>query len=215
MLRKINNGRRRINVCKFPSQKNGQNVWTESIIEMYFAMICERDRNVVSYTTQTARIHYELDGKRRSYTADYLVYRKVGRPLIVEIKYQRQITAWFDQLFRLVAPICDRAGFDFSVKTERHILVEPLLTTLKRLRFYSRIPIHPQHQLLCHEFFSHRRTSVLAEVFDFFQSRGVDRRVVLALMSHNFILTDYSTPLDLKSPIWLPTDRENTHGGDV
>src|SRR5438034_4136603 len=98
-FRRIHNAGRRINVCKFPSQKNGRNVWTESIIELCFAIISERDRNVISYTTQTARIHYELDGKRRYYTADYLVYRRVGRPLIVEIKYQRQVTPWFEQLF--------------------------------------------------------------------------------------------------------------------
>lgn len=203
-FRRINNAGRRINICKFPSQKNGRNVWTESIIELCFAIICERDSNVISYTTQTARIHYELDGKRRSYTADYLVYRKVGRPLIVEIKYQRQITPRFDQLFRIVTPICERAGFVFAVKTERDILVEPQLTTFKRLRNYSRISIHPQHQLLCQEFLSQRENSVLAEVFDFFQARGEDRSVVLALMYHNFILTDYSIRLDLNSPVWLP-----------
>lgn len=204
MFRDINNGWRRINVCKFPSQKNGRNVWTESIIELCFAIICERDGNVISYTTQTARIHYELDGKRRFYTADYLVYRKVGRPLIVEIKYARRITPRLDQLFRIVTPICERAGFDFEVKTERDILVEPLLTTFKRLRYYARTPVHPQHQLLCHEFLSNRKNAVLADLFDFFQARGEDRRVVLALMYHNFILTDYSIGLDLSSPVWLP-----------
>src|SRR6266849_7057815 len=183
MLRKINNGWRRINVCKFPSQKNGRNVWTESFIELCFAIICERDRNVLSYTTQTARIHYELDGKRRSYTADYLVYRKVGRPLIVEIKYQRQITAWFDTLFRIVTPICDRAGFDFTVKTERQILIEPLLTTLRRLQYYSRIRIQPQHQLLCHDFFQCApQTTTLGKLLEFFESRSIDRSVVLALL---------------------------------
>src|ERR1044072_3857088 len=101
MFREINNCWRRINVCKFPSQKNGRNIWTESIIELCLAIICEQDRNIVSYTTQTARIHYELDGKRRLYTADFLIYRKVGRPLIVEVKYRRQITPWFEQLFRI------------------------------------------------------------------------------------------------------------------
>ncbi len=215
MLRDIKNGWRRINVCKFPSEKNARNVWTESMIELCFAMICERDRNVISYSTQTARIHYELDGKRRSYTADFVVHRKLGRPLIVETKYQRQITPWFEKLFRIVRPVCDRAGFDFEVRTERDIFVEPLLTTFKRLRSYSRIPLHPQHQLLCHEFFSSRGSATLAEVFEFFQSQDEERSVVLALMHHNFILTDYSIPLHLNSPVWLPTDSENNHRGDL
>jgi hypothetical protein len=208
MLREIKNRWRRINVCKFPSQKNGRNVWTESIIELCFAIICERDGNVASYTTQTVRIHYELDGKRRSYTPDFLVHRKVGRPLIVEVKYQRQITAWFDQLFRIVTPIFDREGFDFEVRTERDILGEPILTNLKRLQYYSRTLIQPQHQLLCPEFFAARGKATLGETFDFFQSQGADRAVVLALTYHNFLCMDLTVPLSLNSPIWLPLTKQ-------
>ncbi len=213
MLRTITNSWRRINVCKFPSPKNGRNIWTESMVELWFAMICEHDRNVISYGTQSVRIHFEMDGKRRSYTADFLIYRKNGRPLVVEVKYRRFITPWFDKLFRIVSPICDRKGFDFVVKTEKDILVEPLLTTLKRLRCYSRMRILPQHQLLCHEFFLTRRRTTLAEIFDVFESWGEDRRVVLALMYHHFFLTDYSIPLGLNSPIWLPSDKAINRGG--
>jgi hypothetical protein len=214
-FRKIHNAGRRMNVCKFPSQKNSQNIWTESILELYFAIMCENDRNVISYSTQAVRIYYELNGKRRSYTADFLCYQRIGRPLVVEIKRQRQITPWFEQLFRIITPICDREGFDFAVKTERDILVEPLLTTLKRLPYYSRIPIHPEHQLLCRDFLSRKAAATLAETFDFFESRGHDRRVVLALMYHNFVLTDYSIPLNLTSPVWLPDSKETNPGGDV
>lgn len=204
MFREINNRWRRINVCKFPSHKNGGNVWTESVLELCFAMICEHDRDVITYTTQTIRIHFELDGKRRSYTADFLVHRRNARPLVVEVKYQRQITHWFDQLSRIATPIFDREGFEFQFKTEREILAEPFLTNLKRLRCYSRTPIHPQHQLLSYEFFLHRGVSTLAEVFEYFEARGEDRRVVLAMMYHNFVVTDYSIRLDLNSPVWLP-----------
>jgi len=101
-----------------------------------------------------------------------------------------------------------------SSPTEHEILVEPFLTTIKRLRYYSRTPIHPQHQLLCHGFFSHRQTATLAELFDLFESRGTERPVVLALMYHGFIITDYSIPLGLNSPIWFPTNCEAT-GGEV
>lgn len=214
MFREIHNGRRRINVCKLPSQKNGRNIWTESIAELCFALRCEHDRNVISYSTQSVRVRYELDGKRRSFTADFLIHREQQRPLIVEVKYERLITPWFEQLFRIVTPICDRAGYDFLVKTEREILVEPFLTTIKRLRYYSRTPIHPQHQLLCHEFLSHRETPTLGKLFDCFESRSAERPVVLALMYHGFIITDYSIPLGLNSPIWLPTNCEAT-GGEV
>jgi hypothetical protein len=204
-FRKISNAGRRINVCKLPSKKMRRNIWTESILELCLAYLCERDPTVVSYLTQAIRIYYELNGKRHSYTADFLVYRKDQRPLIVEVKCASQITAWFEQLFRIVTPICDLAGYDFLVYTEHEIRIEPLLTTIKRLWYYSRTPLYPHQQLLAHEFLSNRQVVTLGEMFDSFESRGSERSVVLALLYHNFILTDYSIPLGLNSPIWLPS----------
>lgn len=131
-------------------------------------------------------------------------------PLIVEVKYERQITPWFEQLFRIITPICDRAGYDFLVYTERKIMIEPLLSTIKRLRYYSRTPIYPHHQLLCHEFFATREESTLEEIFDFFAERNVDKSVVLALLYRSVISTDLSIPLGLSSPIcYSTTQAEN------
>ncbi len=200
-FRKISNAGRRINVCKFPSEKMNENIWTESIIELCLAYGCEHDPNVILYRTQAIRIYYELNGKRRSYTADFLIYRRTQRPLIVEVKYERQITPWFEQLFRIITPICDRVGYDFLVYTEREIMVEPFLSTIKRLRYYSRTPIYPHHQLLCHEFFATREEPTLEEIFDFFAERNVDKSVVLALLYRGVISTDLSIPLGLNSPI--------------
>jgi TnsA endonuclease-like protein len=212
-FRKISNAGRRINVCKFPSKKMRRNVWTESIMELCLAYLCERDPTVVSYLTQAIRIYYELNGKRCSYTADFLIYREDQRPLIVEVKCERRITPWFEQLFRIVTPICDLAGYDFLVYTEHQIRIEPFLTTIKRLWYHSRTPILPHHQLLCHEFFATRAESTLRELFEFFIKRNVDKSVVLALLYHDVISTDLSIPLGLNSPISYPTtkteDKEN------
>src|SRR5258706_10995188 len=212
MFREINNGGRRINVCKFPSQKNGRNIWTESIIELCFAQMCERDRNVISYSTQTARINYELDGRRRRYTSDFLIYRRDKRPLIVEVKYERQITPWFDQLFRLVTVVCDRAGYDFLIVTERQIIVEPFLSNIKTLRYYSRTPILPYHQLLCHEFLATTEEATLREICESFARRNVNKSVVLALIYHDFLLTDLSVPLGPNSSIRLSNSNDQQEG---
>jgi hypothetical protein len=215
-FRKISNAGRRINVCKFPSEKMQENIWTESILELCFAYMCERDRNIRSYRAQAIRIYYELDGKRHSYTADFLIYRKNQRPLIVEVKPKHHITPWFDQLIRIVTPICDQAGYDFAVHTDREILVEPFLTTIKRLRYYSRTPVYPHHQLLCHEFFATRMQGTLQEIFEFFAKRNVEKSVVLALLYRDVIFTDLSIPLGLNSPIrYKPRSEQNQEDEDV
>jgi hypothetical protein len=200
-FRTISNAGRLINVCKVPSQKMGCNIWDESTLERDCTITMECDQDVVAYYGQGAKICYELDGKRRSYTSDFLVHRKTGRPQIIEVKLRRHINPWFEQLFRILTPICDRAGYDFLVLTELEIRVEPFLTNIRRQWYYSRTPIHPQHHLLCHEFFRNGSESTLGKIIEFFAASDVERAVVFALMHRGVISTDHSVPLTMNSPI--------------
>jgi len=207
-LRAISNAGRRINVSKIPSQKMNEQIWSESILERDCALTLECDHNVIRYVGQGARVYYELDGKRRIYTADFLVNRKTGRPQIIEVKLRRFITPWFEQLFRIITPICDNAGYDFLVLTELEIRIEPFLSNIKRQLYYSRTPIHPQHYLLCDEFFRTNGQSTLGQIVDFFDARTCDRSVVFALMHRGVISTDHSVPLTMNSLI-QPGSRPN------
>lgn len=200
-FRKLNNTGRRINVSKIPSEKMGQQIWSESILERDCAVTFECDRDVIRYCGQGARIYYELDGRRRSYTADFVVQRRSARPQIVEVKIRRFITPWFEQLFRIITPICDNAGYDFLVLTELEIRIEPFLSNIKRQLYYSRTPIHPQHHLLCVEFFRTNGQSTLGHLVEFFAARNCDRSIVFALMHRGVISTDHSVPLTMNSPI--------------
>lgn len=200
-FRKIHNAGRRINLCKFPSIKMRCNIWTESILERDCAVTFECDHNVIRYVGQGARISYELDGRRRSYTADFVVHRNAGRPQIVEVKLRRFITPWFEQLFRIITPICNSAGYDFLVLTELEIRIEPFLSNIKRQLYYSRTPIHPQHYLLCDEFFRTNGQSTLGHLVDFFAAQNCDRSIVFALMHRGVISTDHSVPLTMNSPV--------------
>jgi TnsA-like endonuclease N terminal len=200
-LRHISNAGRRINVSKLPSEKMSQQIWSESILERDCAVTLECDRNVIRYFGQGARIYYELDGRRRSYTADFVVHRKTGRPQIIEVKLRRFITPWFEQLFRIITPICDNAGYDFLVLTELEIRIEPFLSNIKRQWYYSRTPIHPQHYLLCDEFFRTNGQSTLGQIVNFFAARNYDRSIVFALMHRGVISTDHAVPVTMNSPI--------------
>src|SRR5258708_4209992 len=99
-FRKISNAGRLINVTKVPSVEMERNIWTESILERDLAIRALYDSDVLSIREQAIRVFYTLDGKRRSYTPDFLIERKNHRPQIIEVKYKRQLTPWFELLFR-------------------------------------------------------------------------------------------------------------------
>ena len=144
------------------------NIWTESILERDLIHHLEYDSNVISYRTQAVRIFFELDGKRRHYTADVLCERRVGRPQIIEVKPKKRLSPWFLQLYRIITPICEREGFEFVLYTEFEIRIQPFLDNIKCLWKYARTPLYPSHQILCYEFFSSRQEAPLGKLFEFF-----------------------------------------------
>jgi len=200
-FRQLNNAGRLINIGKYPSDKMGTNVWTESILERDLAHWLEFDSNVISYRTQAVRIFFELDGKRRHYTPDFFCERRVGPPQIIEVKPQKRLSPWFLQLYRIITPICEREGFEFVLYTEVEIRAQPVLDNLKLLWKYARTPLYPCHQVLCYEFFFSTPEATLEELFQFFVSRDLEKQVVLGLLYHRIITTDLSIPLGTDSPV--------------
>lgn len=200
-FRQLNNAGRCINIGKYPSDKMGMNIWTESILERDLIHHLEHDSNVISYRTQAVRIFFDLDGKRRHYTADVLCERRVGRPQVIEVKPKKRLTPWFLQLYRIITPICEREGFEFVLYTEFEIRIQPFLDNIKCLWKYARTPLYPPHQILCYEFFSSEQEAPLGKLFEFFVMRQVERQVVLALLYHKILATDLSIPLGPDSPV--------------
>jgi hypothetical protein len=200
-FRQLNNAGRCINIGKYPSEKMGMNIWTESILERDLIHHLEYDSNVTSYRTQAVRIFFELDGKRRHYTPDVLCERRIGCPQIIEVKPTKRLSPWFLQLYRIITPICEREGFEFVVYTELEIRIQPFLDNIKCLWKYARTPLYPSHQVLCYEFFSSRQEVLLEKVIEFFVSRQLEKQVVFGLLYHGIITTDLSMPLGKDSPI--------------
>jgi len=201
-FREITNaGRRRINIGKYPSVKMGTNIWIESILERDLIHHLEYDSNVTSYRAQSARIFFELDGKRRHYTPDVVCERRIGRPQIIEVKPRKKLSPWFLQLYRTITPICEREGFEFVVYTEIEIRTQPFLNNIKLMWKYSRIPLYASYQVLCYEFFSSRQEASLEQLCEFFIGRQVARQVVFALLYHKILSTDLSVPLGTDSPV--------------
>jgi hypothetical protein len=200
-FRQISNAGRCINIGKYPSNKMGMNIWTESILERDLIYWLEYNSNVISYKAQAIRFFFELDGKRRHYTPDFLCERRTGRPQIIEVKPRNRLSAWFLQLYGIITPICEREGFEFVVYTESEIRTQPFLDNIKRLSRYALTPLYPSHQILCYEFFSSRGEVTLGELFEFFLSKQVEKQVVLSLLYHGIVSTDLSIPLGTDSPV--------------
>jgi hypothetical protein len=178
------------------------NIWSESILERDLEYFLEYDSNVVSYRAQAARIFYELDGKRRHYTPDFLCERRNQRPQIIEVKYRKELSKLgMDEFFRMIYLICEREGYEFLVYTELEIRVQPRLNNIKTQWKYSRVPLTPYHQVLCDEFFTTEAEVELQQVYEFFAGKNIDKQVVLALLYHGFLSTDLNIPLGVNSPI--------------
>lgn len=200
-FRQIYNAGRCINIGKYPSDKMKMNIWTESILERDLIHHLEHDSNVISYRTQAVRIFFELDGKKRYYTADVLCERRVGPPQIIEVKPKKKLSPWFLQVYRIITPICEREGFEFIVCTEFEIRIQPFLDNIKCLWKYARTPLYPSHQILCYEFFSSRQEAPLGKLVESFAMRRVERQVVFALLYHKILATDLSIQLGPDSPV--------------
>ena len=87
-VRRLTNGGRK-NIGKFPSIKNGEMVWWESLLERDYFYLLEIDPDVVRYDSQPLKIRYYLDAEPHKYTPDVRVYRQNGVKEIVEVKDEK------------------------------------------------------------------------------------------------------------------------------
>jgi hypothetical protein len=203
-VRKITNAGTKKNIGKFPSLKMRRNIWYESLLERDAMYLLEFDPEVISYREQEPRIRYWVDSKEHRYTPDLLVGRK-HKKQIIEVKPKKALMdETYNLLFHIITPICREQGYEFVVWTEDGIRMQPRLEIVKTLWRYARTPLHPQHQIYCHEFFSARREAGLEETARFFASKKITKRVVFALIYWGIISIDLTTPIGPNSVLRLP-----------
>jgi hypothetical protein len=192
-------------IGKFPSLKMGKTVWFESQIERDFIYLLEFDGDVLFYQEQPEKINYVRDDKGHSYTPDFLVRRRGGEQL-VEVKPEaRRNDEENVLLFGSVAPIIRAQGREFLVVSDEKIRVQPRLNNIKLLWRYARVPIVPQHQILCQELLGMRQQVSFTEAIHLFENNGVTRDVVYALLYRGVLATDLMQPLNASAPVYLPS----------
>ena len=191
-------------IGKFPSLKTGKTVWFESQLERDMIFLLEFDSDVVGYREQPLRIACSLDGKRHSYTPDFLVQRRLGQQ-IVEVKYEEDAEKPENvRLFDAVAPVCRETGYEFVVATERNIRAQPRLDNIKLLHRYSRTPVEARYIVRCHERLRRDSQTRLADLFACCEEGGVTRAVIYALIYHGELGVDLMQPLVADSLVSIP-----------
>lgn len=124
-----------------PSDKNNEHVWFESALERDFAILLEAHPDVSHYQEQPLTIEYDVDGKTKRYTPDFLVHfiDKRQKPWLCEIKYRDELREKFDRLKPKLRAGIDHANsqkWEFRIFTERDIRT-PHLENLNFLDRYN------------------------------------------------------------------------------
>ncbi len=182
-FRKVTNKGFRKFIGKFASYIHKKIIAYESRLERDFLYLVELDHmDVVEVSEQACRVHYFFDGRRRRFTIDFLIKRKRKKQM-VEIKYStRAKQPKYQAAFRAARKAATREGYEFKVYTEETIRQQPRLDNAKLLIYYQRTPVHPHHQILCHEFFRDRSKASLGQLIQFFNTEGVETGTVYALL---------------------------------
>lgn len=153
-VRKIKNSGTKKNIGLFASDKMQTGIWFESLIERDYMYLLESDPDVLSYRSQPETIFYTWDNKPRKYTPDFLVERRTKKQ-IVEVKPASQVHSDKNlRLFRCVAPLCQKQGWEFIVVTDKMIRVQPFLDNFKLLYKNVREPLTFQNYIDCHRYFT-------------------------------------------------------------
>lgn len=202
-VRRITNGGKKI-IGKFPSRKNGRAVWYESQLERDLIHLLEIDPDVVSYREQPFKIRYVLNGGIHLYTPDFLVER-TKRKQVVEVKTEKDAEKEENKaVFARAALICQRDGYEFVLATDKTIREQPRLDNVKLLYKYSGTPVPNEHQIHAYAFFAKRKKSTIAEMVNFFASKGSGMQVVYALIYLGILWVDLSKPIGAKSIVSMP-----------
>ena len=197
-----NSGYRKI-IGKFPSVKMQTVIWWESQIERDYIYLLEIDSDVVAYYAQPFKIKYTDKGKSRSYTPDFLVER-TNKQQIVEVKPASKINQEKNlNLWRHIAPLCQREEKEFVVVTDEMIRIQPKLDNIKLLYKYATIPMPAPVTRDCQNYFLDGKPRELGRVWQELESIGVSQSQIYRLLYSGLIVTDLMQPINQTSLVRL------------
>lgn len=117
----------------------------ESKLERDFYFLFDYLPQITTFDDQPLTIEYELQGKDRSYTPDFLLTLNDGSHILGEVKYRSELMEKFDEFehkFRAAIEFCkQKKNWTFRIFTERcpYLQNEELFWNIKFLLEYEHI----------------------------------------------------------------------------
>jgi hypothetical protein len=125
----------------FCSLKMDRMVSFESLLERDLIFLLDFDANVLGYEEQPFSLPVRSNGRRRSYTPDFLIYTKSGK-LLVEVKPTQFVDKPGNRTkFRAAERLCESRAWKFQILTEKEIRRGCRLANVKLLTQYARFPV--------------------------------------------------------------------------
>ena len=197
------------------SYKNNRYVSYESQLELAFIYHLEFSPEVQSYVEQPIKVYYKNEKNKRYYIPDFIVYYKDYRlkPLIVEIKYSREIQERKEFIKKKVAILqkyAEENNLNFRLITEKELINN-------RLENYKFLYRYLPEPLYISEFYSIRQSiiefmrnaikSTPKEIIEILGNSLEEKAKVLTVLWHllanNVLTTDLDKPLSNTSILSL------------
>jgi len=192
------------NIYRFPSQKTGETIFTESTLEFNACFHFEYASQVVYFESQPLGFEYYIENEVHSYTADFASIDRQGIRRLYEVKpHKIAIKDSFIHEFKAKQEAAIDLGFELVVIDEIQICIKPLLDNLKVL-----------HRYVMHECSEELHRQILSEVFsvktvtieDISKSVGHGRNLaceICALIAKGELGLDLYEPIDDQTRVWV------------
>ncbi len=189
-----------------PSPKLSKMVYYRNRIKRDYIRLLNYDTDVQTYNERPCTITYRLGELEYTYTPDFAVYRRQGKPSIVvctrqaNINHLQHLPKWTaTQLW------CEKYGYEFALITEVVLLrYQPLLSNLKRLAVHAYRTLPPQaYEYLMQTMMREPEPLSVAEIVQ--RTQLLDARLTRSYLWHllaiGILVTDLSKPLHVQTTL--------------
>lgn len=199
-VRKISKNYRSV-TGTFASQKNGRNVFYESLLERDFFLTLEFDPTVSSYEEQPLELYYHYYNKRLKYTPDCLVHYNTEKlPCIYEVKFSDEIKekkVFLEAKFEQIEKYLIDNDMNFKVFTEMDV-DEIYLDNIKFLYNYVVIRNHGKINMV-KQMFQHYVEITYQEFLDKYSEDRYEQAEIIPYIWH-LVLVNFLS-IDLREKI--------------
>ena len=189
-----------------PSPKLGTMVYYRNRIRSDYIRLLNYDSAVQTYEEWPCTITYRLGELEYTYTPDFAVYRRQGKPSIVVCTKQANVNdPHHIPKWTAIQLWCEKYGYEFHLVTEVVLLkYHPLLSNLKRLAVHAYRTLPPQaYEYLMQTLMREPQPLSVAEIVHRTPRLGarLTRSYLWHLLATGILVTDLLKPLHVQTTL--------------